>query len=108
MVSQYIKSCPSDNPSLLGLILNGVLPTLTLLEAVPGKNATVHFDSNSGVSPKYVVFYNGLSEIFVPIDSKGQVAVPADITGRVYAVATTSGTEVTNETISARPIVLDV
>ena len=52
------------------------------------------------------MFYSGPLEIFVPIDSKGQVAVPANMTGRVYAVATTSGTEVTDKTIFARPITL--
>jgi hypothetical protein len=105
MVSKYMISCPSTNPPLLGLILNGILPTLTLLNAVPGQNATVHHDSNSG-SPKYVVFYSGPSEIFVPVDGKGQVAVPANMTGRVYAVATTSETKVTDKTMFARPITL--
>ena len=52
------------------------------------------------------MFYSGLSETFVRIDSKGLVAVPANITGRVYAVATTSGNEVTDKTIFARPAVL--
>ena len=100
-------SCPSTNPPLVGLILNGILPTLTLHNAVPGQNATVDHDSTSG-SPKYVVFYSGPSETFVPINNKGQVAVPANMTGRVYAVATTSGTEVTDKTIFARPFFFNV
>ena len=107
MVSKYMVSCPSTNPSLDGLILNNILPIFYLLEAVPGQNATVHHNSTSE-SPNHVVFYNGPSETFVPIDNKGQVAVPANMTGRVYAVATTSGTEVTNKTMFARPIVLNL
>ena len=74
---------------------------------MPGQNAVVQHDSTSG-SPKYVVFYSGLKEIFVPIDPEGKVAVPANLTGRVYAVATTSGTEVTPETIVARPTIFIV
>lgn len=43
---------------------------------------------------------------FVCVDGKGQVAIPANLTGRVYAVATKSGTEVTEKTISAQPVTL--
>jgi len=103
LASQYIKSCPSTNPTLLSLLLEP-LPALTLHEAVPGQNATVHHDSKS-VHPKFIVFYSGLSETFVSI-SKGQVVVPANISGQVYAVATSSGTEVTDATIVAGPVIL--
>ena len=93
-------SCPPTNPSLIELFV-GPLPNLTLLNAVPGQNAVVQHDSTSG-TPKYVVFYSGRKEMFVPIDPEGKVAVPANMTGRVYAVATMSKT-VTHETIFARP-----
>jgi hypothetical protein len=49
------------------------------------------------------VFYYGLSKIFVPIDDEGQVAVPANMSGRVYAVASSSGTEVTDKIVVAGP-----
>ena len=53
------------------------------------------------------MFYSGLSKTFVPIDNKGQVAVPRNMTGRVYAVATTSGSEVTDKTLIAGPATLE-
>ena len=80
------------------------MPVLTLHNAVPGQNAIVHHDSKS----KFIVFYSGLSETFVRIDSKGYVAVPANMTGHVYAVGSTSGTEVTDKTIVAGPAVFFV
>lgn len=46
------------------------------------------------------MFYSGLSKTVVPIDGKGQVAVPANISGQVYAVATL------NKTIVAGPAIL--
>ena len=52
------------------------------------------------------MFYSGLSKAVVPIDEKGQVAVPANMTGHVYAVATSSGTEATDKTILAGPAIL--
>lgn len=103
LAASFITSCPSTNPSLLGIVL-GPLLVLTLKNAVAGQNATVCYDSSWG-KPKFIVFYYGLTEAFVPID-KGQVAVPADVTGRVYAVGTTSGSEVTNETMVTHPIIL--
>lgn len=52
------------------------------------------------------MFYSGLSKAIVPINSKGQVAVPANMSGRVYAIATSSETEVTDETMFAGPATL--
>jgi hypothetical protein len=101
LVAPYITSCPSTNP----ILVLDPLPALTLHKAVPGQNAVVHHGSNSG-SAKFIVFYSGLSETFVPIDGNGQVAVPANMSGHVYAVGTSSGTEVTDKTIVAGPAVL--
>jgi hypothetical protein len=98
LVAPYITSCPSTNP----ILVLDPLPVLTLHNAVPGQNAIVHHDSNS----KFIVFYSGFSEIFVPVDGKGHVAVPANMTGHVYAVGSSSGTEVTDKTIVAGPAVL--
>ena len=52
------------------------------------------------------MFYSALSVTSVPVDGNGQVAVPANISGRVYAIATSSETEVTDKTILTSPAVL--
>ena len=80
-------------------------PALTLEGAAPGQNAIVQHGSTSA-APTYIVFYSALSQTFVPIDDQGKVAVPANISGQAYAVATSSGTEATDETIVAGPAIL--
>jgi hypothetical protein len=96
----FITSCPSTNPPL-NLT---PLPSLTLVNAAPGQNATVQLQGST--KAEFVVFYSGLLMAFVPIDSNGQVTVPANVTGLAYAVATTSGTEATAQTIVAGPAIL--
>ena len=53
----------------------------------------------------YIAFYYELQTIFVAID-QGQVTVPAELSGQVYAVATTNGTEVTDDNTVAGPAIL--
>jgi hypothetical protein len=97
----FITSCPSTNPPL-DLT---PLPSLTLLNAAPGQNVTVQQQQGSNKA-EFIVFYSGLLVAFVPIDSNGQVTVPANVSGLAYAVATTSGTEATAQTIVAGPAIL--
>jgi len=101
LAAGYITSCPSTNPNLPVK----AYPTLTLKDAVPGQNAIVQHGSTSA-DPTFIVFYFGLSQTFVPIDGQGKVAVPANLSEQVYAVATSSGTEATDKTIIAGPAIL--
>jgi hypothetical protein len=93
-------SCPPTNPNL-NLT---TFPALTLANAVPGQNAAVQYTSK--VNATFVVFLFGLGQNFVPIDSEGNVAVPANLTGQVYGIATSSGTELTDSTTVAGPALL--
>ena len=94
-------SCPSTNPNQ-NLT---AFPALTLNNAVPGQNASVQFAATSA-NATFVVFLFGLEQNFVPIDSQGNVTVPANLTGQVYAIATTSGTNLTDATTVAGPAIL--
>jgi len=52
--------------------------------------------------PEYIVFFSGLEQIFVLVDN-GQVAIPANLSGLTFAVATSSGTVVSVDTVLAGP-----
>lgn len=54
----------------------------------------------------WVVFLTGLDHRFVQIQD-GMVTIPADLLGTVYAVVSTNGTVVDDETIVAGPVILD-
>ena len=101
LATGFITSCPASNPKLPFKAFS----TLTLNNAVPGQKVTVQYASTSA-TPTFVAFFYGLSRTFVPIDTKGQVSVPTDLSGQVYAVATVSGTEATDGTTVAGPAIL--
>lgn len=101
LAAGFITSCPSTNPTLPVK----PFPGLTLNYAVPGKNAVAKYASTAE-NATHVAFYFGLSKIFVPIDGNGEVTVPANLSGQVYAVATSSGTEATDNTTVAGPAIL--
>jgi len=48
------------------------------------------------------VLFSGLQQIFVPVEN-GQVAMPANLSGLTFAVATSSGTIVSVDTVLAGP-----
>jgi len=93
----FIVSCPSTNPPLAVK----ALPSLTIDNPVSGQSATVCQGSDL-VNPEYIVFFSGLEQIFVPVDN-GQVAIPANLSGLTFGVATSSGTTVSVDTILAGP-----
>jgi hypothetical protein len=51
------------------------------------------------------VFFTGLDKIFVPITG-GEIEVPKNLSGQVYALATSSGTEAIDSTTVAGPTIL--
>ena len=67
----------------------------------------MHYNTTSGTpeTPEFVVFFSELSKTVVPI-SNGQIAVPSNVTGLVYAIVTSCESEVTDKTIVAGPAVL--
>jgi len=78
-------------------------PSLTLSKPVPGSRSSVTHKADATAT--HIVFFTGLDKIFVPI-TDGEVEVPKDLSGQVYALATSSSTEVTDSTTVAGPTIL--
>jgi len=93
----FIVSCPSTNPPLAVK----ALPSLTIDNPVSGQNTTVWQGSN-WTNPEYIAFFSGLEQIFVLVEN-GQVAVPANLSGLTFAVATSNDTMVSMDTVLAGP-----
>lgn len=105
--SGFIVSCPPSNPNLgltpfPALSITGAFPELT---AVPGETATVQFTPSSGVTATHIAFIFGLTPTFVPIQD-GTVLVPANVSGQVYAIATSSGFDASDASTVAGPAIL--
>jgi hypothetical protein len=103
----FIVSCPPSNPNLgltpfPALNITGAFPELT---AFPGEKATVQFTPSSNVSATHIAFIFGLTPTFVPIQD-GTVLVPANVSGQVYAIATSSGSDASDSSTVAGPAVL--
>ena len=101
----FIVSCPPSNPNLAltpfpALNITGAFPELT---AFPGENATVQFASN--LTATHIAFIFGLTPIFVPIQD-GTVFVPANVSGQVYAIATSSGSDASDMSTVTGPAIL--
>jgi len=78
-------------------------PSLTLSKPAPGSKSSVTHKAET--TPTHIVFFTGLDKIFVPI-TDGEVEVPKNLSGQVYALATSSGTEATDSTTVAGPAIL--
>ncbi|KDR67493.1 hypothetical protein GALMADRAFT_79814 [Galerina marginata CBS 339.88] len=100
LAAGFITSCPSTNPALPVK----AFPALTVTGAVPGKSAAVSAPKATS-TPTHIVFFSGLDKLFAPIQN-GKVTVPAGLTGQIYAVATTSATQATDDVIVAGPAIL--
>jgi hypothetical protein len=100
LAAGFITSCPASNPALPV----HAFPGLTITNAVPGKNAAVSAPKATA-TPTHIAFFSGLTQTFVPIKN-GQVAVPAGLTGQIYAVATNSGTSAADDAVVAGPAIL--
>ncbi|CAA7260707.1 unnamed protein product [Cyclocybe aegerita] len=101
LAAPFITSCPSTNPPLPVK----AFPSLAFTnKPVPGHTTTVE-RTPANAPATYISFFTGLDKIFVPI-TNGQVLVPEGLSGTVYAVATRSGEETTDDTIIAGPTIL--
>ena len=103
----FIVSCPPSNPNLglspfPALNITGAFPELT---AFPGEKATVQFTPSSNVPATHIAFLFGLTPTFVPIQD-GTVLVPANVSGQVYAIATSSGSDASDNSTVAGPAIL--
>ncbi|KAH9484918.1 Protein rds1 [Psilocybe cubensis] len=100
LAANFIVSCPSTNAALPVK----AFPALSIQLTAPGETAAV--SAPSAVSPPtYIVFFSGLDKIFVKI-MDGKVSIPKDLAETVYAVATTSDSAATDDTIVAGPAIL--
>jgi hypothetical protein len=52
----------------------------------------------------FLALFVGLDMTFIPIDS-GDMTLPSNLTGTVYATVSTSGTEVTDDVTVAGPTI---
>ncbi|KJA17543.1 hypothetical protein HYPSUDRAFT_70652 [Hypholoma sublateritium FD-334 SS-4] len=100
LASPFIVSCPATNPSLPVK----AYPALRFSDPAPGKNSYIEI-AQSGVEATFIAFLTGLDTIFVRVEN-GAVKIPEYISGEIYAVATTSGTEASPSTIVAGPAIL--
>jgi hypothetical protein len=50
-------------------------------------------------------FLAGIGSFFAPINDEGKVKIPEHLIGTVYVVVTSSGSELTDETIIAGPAI---
>lgn len=100
LAAGFIVSCPSTNPALPV----HAFPALTLGGTLaPGSTVTVKTAGNGTAT--HVAFFTGLSKEFVAVQG-GKVTIPSDLSGQVYAVATTNGTDVSDATTVAGPAIL--
>ncbi|KDR70429.1 hypothetical protein GALMADRAFT_214518 [Galerina marginata CBS 339.88] len=100
LAAAFITSCPSTNPTLPV----HAFPALTVTGAVPGKNAAISAP-NATSTPTHIAFFTGFDKLFAEIQN-GHVTVPTGLAGQVYAVATTSATQATDDVIVAGPTIL--
>jgi len=101
LAAPMIKSCPPTNPTLPVK----AFPALTIASPKPGSTVSVTFDAGGSSGPLWVAFFTGLDKEFVEIKD-GQVTIPSDLLGTVYAVVTTSATDANDDTIIAGPAIL--
>jgi len=88
LASQFTTSCPPGNPSLG---LQASLPLNITGNPIPGQNVTVQpFSAQLHPSDFAIAFLSGLSVQYVPVDANWNVAIPVNVSGTVYAVASSN------------------
>ncbi|KAK4697072.1 hypothetical protein P7C70_g8266, partial [Phenoliferia sp. Uapishka_3] len=64
--------------------------------------------SDSAPAGTFAVFISGLGQYPVAYPTSGKVTVPADVTGQVYVVITSSNATVTDDATLAGPTIVEV
>jgi hypothetical protein len=106
LASPFIVSCPSSNPNLNltpfpSLNIDGAFPTNQT--AFPGLTANVQIAPN--LTATHIAFFTGLKPIFVPIEN-GTVLLPQNVSGQVYAIATSSESDSSDDSTVAGPAIM--
>ncbi|KAG8767367.1 hypothetical protein FRC12_006300 [Ceratobasidium sp. 428] len=104
LAAAFITECPSSNPSLPVK----AFPALTVSTASykAGDIISVSFDSSMAKGKDtYMAFFTRLTTEFAPIQ-KGEVTIPKDLMGTVYAVVTTDNKTVNDDNTVAGPAIL--
>ncbi|KAL1666277.1 ferritin-like domain-containing protein [Schizophyllum commune] len=102
LASAFIVSCPESNPTLPFK----AFPTLSLGDGKPGDSVSVAYANGTDTNgDMYVAFFSGLDKTFVQV-TDGQVTIPGDLKGTVYAVATNNASAATDDTTIAGPAIL--
>ena len=106
LASPFITTCPKSNPDLKLI----PFPTLTIdgafpqnLTAFPGLTANVQIGSTSKAT--HIAFLTGLDAIFVPIINQ-TVVLPQNVSGQVYAIATSNGTDFSDASTQNGPAIM--
>ncbi|KAG8844846.1 hypothetical protein FRB96_002806 [Tulasnella sp. 330] len=102
LASAFITSCPSTNPALPFK----AFPALTVSPATGTPGSEISVTYNGATDGVFMAFYSGLSTVFMPI-SGGKVTIPKGLEGTVYAVVSTNGTAVTDDTTVAGPAIFE-
>ena len=108
LASKFITWCPPTNPNLNLTVfpsfnLSAAFPGQS--NAFPGETATVQL-APSNANATHLALLSGLDTAFISIGEDGTVTLPENLIGQVYAVITSSGTEVSDKTILAGPEIL--
>jgi len=84
-------------------------PALTTSASpAPGSSVTFTFNATSaGDKPLFAAFFLGLETKFVALDSSKSAVIPSEAVGTVYAVITTNGTMVSDDTTVAGPAIFE-
>ena len=104
LAASFIVSCPSSNPPLPVK----AFPPLSITgpSMKPGSSVSVSFNSTgSSSAPTFLAFLTGLEPVFAPIVN-GKATIPP-LNGTVYAVVSSNGTAVSDQTILAGPTILE-
>ncbi|KAI0656594.1 ferritin-like domain-containing protein [Cubamyces menziesii] len=90
LASQFIKSCPSTNPSLPVQ----AFPALTLTSSSSGSSVSpghaVSLDFDKRPANASVAWLSGLDVVYSDLDGSGKTTVPQGLMGTVFATAVSS------------------
>ena len=113
IASPFIASCPSSNPKLpvtafpsLSISPMGAVMSNSMITLTPGEG----FDM-SHEGEVHAAFITVTGPVFAKVehgDSGYTLTVPSDIAGQSYVVLTSSGSEVTDDTVLAGPGIVEV
>jgi len=102
LASPFIQSCPSSNPSLP--VKSS--PQLTVPPCAEGQRVQLSFDAPGADRPQFMAFISGTGTTFVQLSENKEVTIPGGLEGMVFAVITTDGEIVNDETTIAGPTML--